>query len=144
MTQNVDSSERSLLNGYIDKISEVQRSIQELQTEINQIRRDARTDGFNMEAVNILSQIIAKSSHDEGVGLLQDIVEYAHQIGIKLDSVTVETEEKAVERNKTDEVETVSVSRFRAIESPVDRRFALLLQLGIGLAVAWMFIALLN
>ena len=144
MTQRIESKNRSLLNSHIEKISVLQSSIQDLQVEINEVRRDARTEGFNMEAVHILSQIVAKSSHDGGLGLLQDIVKYAQQIGVELDTVTVETNAETAETDTTSEDDAASVSHFKAIDAPIDQRFALLFQLGLGLGVAWMFIALLR
>jgi uncharacterized protein (UPF0335 family) len=144
MADNSKRPDRALLTSYIEKISAVQSSIQELNQENFQIRRDARADGFNMEAVNILSMIVSKSSHDGGLGLLQDVVQYAAEIGMKLDNVTVETESEVREKGTAFEYEAASASRFKRVETPLTRRFAFPFQLALGLGVAWMFIALLN
>jgi len=144
MTDSAEQPHRSLLPDYIERISALQRSTQELQAEMNQIRRDARADGLNMEAVNILSIVVSKSSHDGGLSMLQDVVKYAYEMGINLDSVTVETNPKASESDSTFRHEAASVSQFKASDTSIDERLAFLFQLGLGLGVAWAFIALLN
>lgn len=144
MTDKTDRSDSSLLSDYIENIAALQNSIQELSVEINQLRRDARADGFNMEAVHTLAQIVAKSPHDGGLGLLQDIVKYAHEIGLELEAVTVDEVER--ERNETDPAENgkdASPSLYRAVRTPIDSRLVYLFQLGLGLGVAWMFLSFL-
>jgi len=142
-TEHLDSS---LLSNYIENIATIQRSIQELQAEQAQLRTDARTDGFNLEAVQMLSQIVSKSAHDGGVGLLHDIVKYAHQIGLALDtvSVTVAVDSKENGTDTTMADNDMNPSSYRAIRKPIDRRLVYLFQLGLGLGVAWMFLSLLR
>lgn len=144
MTDNIDYSNRALLDNYIEKISAVQNSIQELQVEIGQLRRDARIDGFNMEAVHTLAQIISKSSHDGGLGLLRDILTYAQRTGIELETVNVQADPEAKEDSVNPKYEDASPSVYRTIHTLVDRRLVTLFQFGLGLGVAWMFISLLQ
>ncbi|MDH3379776.1 MAG: hypothetical protein OEQ39_22865, partial [Gammaproteobacteria bacterium] len=117
-TEHLDSS---LLSNYIENIATIQRSIQELQAEQAQLRTDARTDGFNLEAVQMLSQIVSKSAHDGGVGLLHDIVKYAHQIGLALDtvSVTVAVDSKENGTDTTMADNDMNPSSYRAIRKPI-------------------------
>jgi hypothetical protein len=69
-------------------MSAVQRMISEPQRELQQLRQDAKTDGLNVDALNLLVQVRSRSLPDGGARILNDLVEYAIGIGIQFDQVT--------------------------------------------------------
>ncbi len=88
MTEEFSSSKSSLLKHYIDDMSEAQRMISEPQGKLRQLRQDAKTDGLNVDALNLLVQVRSRSLPDGGTKILNDLVEYAIGIGVQLDQVT--------------------------------------------------------
>ena len=87
MTEEFTSSELSLPKHYIDQMSAVQRMISEPQRELQQLRQDAKTDGINVDALNLLVQVRSRSLPDGGTRILNDLVEYAVGIGIQFDQI---------------------------------------------------------
>ncbi|MFQ5784506.1 MAG: hypothetical protein ACE5H8_06750 [Alphaproteobacteria bacterium] len=52
--------------------------------ELNDLRREARSDGLNLDAVNALVPILAKYPHDKGAGVLNELIRYAGAFGTEL------------------------------------------------------------
>ena len=117
MTEESTSTESSLLKQYIDHMSGVQGMILEPQRELQQLRQDAKTDGLNVDALNLLVQVRSRSLPDGGARILNDLVEYAIGIGIQFDQVSPKpawehAEEQHVTSNLPEEQRT----------SPADQR----------------------
>jgi len=140
MAENADSPTRALLRSYIDRIANNQTSIQELQREINQFKQDARADKFNMEAVHILGQVISKSPHDNGVGLLTDILRYAQLTGVELDAIVAKHDDHAQEDDFIERTDPSDVFYSTTTNLSWNKRLSLILQLTLGIVVAGGFI----
>lgn len=83
-------------------MSAVQRMISEPQRELQQLRQDAKVDGLNVDALNLLIQVRSRSLPDGGARILNDLVEYAIGIGIQFDQVTPQhAREKAESQHAT-------------------------------------------
>ena len=144
MTENSGSPTPALLVSYIDRLVNVQTSILELQRETAQLRQDARADKFNMEAVFQLGLIVSKSPHDKGVRLLTDILRYAHQSGIKLDTVVAERDVSAPAQVQSEGDDRSEVSNFRPTHILFAERYSVIVQFALGVLVAGSFIWLLR
>ena len=88
MTEESTSTESSLLNHYIDLMSENQATIFESQRELQKLRQDAKMDGSSIEALNLLIQVRGRNLPDGGTKILNDLVAYAISIGIQFEQVT--------------------------------------------------------
>jgi hypothetical protein len=85
-----------------------QETIFESQRELQQLRQDAKIDGSNVEALNLLIQVRGRNLPDGGTRILNDLVTYAISIGIQFDQVTSQlpwehTERRPVTSNIPDE-----------------------------------------
>ena len=108
MPEDYTSTESSLLNHYIDLMSENQGAILESQRELQKLRQDAKMDGSNIEALNLLIQVRGRNLPDGGTKILNDLVAYAISIGIQFDRVTSRhareyTEEQHITSNLSEE-----------------------------------------
>ena len=147
MTENSGSSTPALVVNYVDKITDAQTSIQQLYIEINKLKKDAQVDKFNMEALHQLSLIVAKSPHDKGVQLLTDILRYAHQFGIQLDTVVAQNDvaaeaqdQAAQAQDQNERNDHSDVSHFTPTHPLFGGRLSLIVQFALGILVAGSFI----
>jgi hypothetical protein len=62
--------------------------ISESQQELQQLRQDAKTDGFSLDALNLLIQVRSRNLPDGGKRILNDLVAYATTSGIAFDQVS--------------------------------------------------------
>lgn len=88
MSEEFTNTESSLLKHYIDNLSVVQRMISEPQRELQQLRLDAKTDGLNVDALNLLVLVHYRNLPDGGSKILNDLVAYAISMGIQFDQLT--------------------------------------------------------
>jgi len=140
MTENTRPTKESLLESYLEKMAAVQVSVRELNAETNQLRQDARTDGFNMEAVHMLSIVRCKSPHDGGQALLRDMVKYAQQIGLELEMVAVQSDSASESADSNKEDENPNAYRYRGPLFAASKPTVIVLQLALGLAVSGAFL----
>jgi hypothetical protein len=134
----------TLLINYIDKLANAQTSIQEINHEIGRLRQDARADKFNMEAVHLLGIIIAKSPHDNGVGLLTDMLRYAKKSGIQPEKLVPEHNGLSKEQDHIDQNDSFDVSRFTSARTILGERSSLIVQFVLGIFIAGSLIWLLR
>ena len=87
MTDESINSKASLLEHYIDDMSEAQQMTLESQRELQRLRQDAKTDGLNVDALNLLIQVRSRTPPDGGTRILNDLVSYAISVGIQFDQV---------------------------------------------------------
>ena len=85
MTEAFSNSEPSLPRHYVDQMSALQRMVSESQQELQRLRQDAKTDGVNVDALNLLVLIRSRNLPDGGTRILNDLVEYAVDVGIQFD-----------------------------------------------------------
>ena len=119
MTEESTSTESSLLNHYIEVMSENQGTIFESQRELQKLRQDAKMDGSNIEALNLLIQVRGRNFPDGGARILNDLVAYAISIGIQFDQVT---SQHAFEQAENQHV-TSDLPREQPTNLPVQRLF---------------------
>lgn len=72
---------------YINQMAELQRVVLETQQALQQLRQDARTDGVSVDALNLLIQVRGRNLPDGGTRILNELVSYAHQVGIEFDQI---------------------------------------------------------
>ena len=84
---NHDADGEERLRSALERLTNIQKSILELNQEANQIRRHIRDFDVNIEALSILATVRTKDQKSDGVRLLSDISEYARQTGIHLDAL---------------------------------------------------------
>ena len=87
MTENSSTMDPSLLENYVEQMTGLSASVIDQQRDLAQLRQDAKTDGFNVDALNFLIQIRAKNFSDGGAEVLNDLISYASRSGIQLDLV---------------------------------------------------------
>ena len=97
-------------------MSGVQGMILEPQRELQQLRQDAKTDGFNVDALNLLIQVRGRNLPDGGTRIFNDLVTYAISIGIQFDQVTSQhawehAEKQHVTSNLSEEQRTSAVAQ---------------------------------
>ena len=99
-------------------MSEVQRMIFDPQIALQQLRQDAKTDGFNVDALNLLTQVRSKNPPDAGTRVLNDLVAYAISTGVEFDQIASKgtwerTENQHVTSNLAEEKQTSLASQRR-------------------------------
>ena len=73
------------LRELIDRMVSAKEAMNAQRDLLNDFRREARSDGLNMQALNPLIDILGENSHDRGSRTLNDLVDYARAAGADLD-----------------------------------------------------------
>lgn len=91
MTDQPTPPSPTLLSQYINDMSSDQGAIFDTQKGLQQLRQDARLDGYNVDALNLLIQVRGRNHPDGGSRILNDLVSYAMNAGIAFDNVIPHT-----------------------------------------------------
>ena len=75
-----DLDERVMV--YVERISALQKTIQELNGELNRLRQDARINGLDLEALNLVTSLRSRFPQDGGAGIVDNIIHYADLTGV--------------------------------------------------------------
>ena len=130
-TETVAGSEERLIQA-VERLAEIQRSIQELHREAIGVRTHIRDFDFNMDALNILATVRSKYDADGGTQLLQDLIRYARRtgtpIGVHEVDVIIGTPDEPVRA-------TVEPGMEHAAEGAPGGLLKLVSQLAVALAV---------
>ena len=88
--------EHTLVDGYIERMVDLQTKISEANKELQLVRQDAKINGIDLDALNFLVQVRSRNKNDKGVLVLTNLVAYAHVTGTPL-RVVVERDAPASE-----------------------------------------------
>lgn len=141
--------EWSKVKNYVDRLTEVQNSIRELNLDSRQIRTQARDDGLNFEVVATLSQIRSNNPHDDGEKFFNLLIKYAQHTGIRLKNVPdgIDNEPEREAGNKTDaEMRPLSIDHavYAEREDFLGDRTRVFLQFAVAMGVSLLFLWLLH
>ena len=70
---------------YVERIVELQATVSELNSQIGRIRRDARTAGVDIDALNFLIGIRVRYPTDKGAAVVDRVIEYADLSGVEFE-----------------------------------------------------------
>ena len=73
------------LRELIGEMLEAREAMNEQRDRLNDLRREARSEGLNMQALNPLIEIMGEYSHDGGSQVLNRMIAYAQTFGTALD-----------------------------------------------------------
>ena len=73
----------AVLSEYLERMVPLQGAITENVDRLNEIKRDARSDGVNLDALHALLPILIKYPHDKGASVLNEIIRYAEAFGVE-------------------------------------------------------------
>lgn len=73
------------LRELIGEMLEAREAMNEQRDRLNDLRREARSEGLNMQALNPLIEIMGEYSHDGGSQVLNRMIAYAQTCGTALD-----------------------------------------------------------
>ena len=108
------------VHDYLERMIPLQETNFENATLLNEIKREARSDGLNVDAINALLPILVKYRHDKGAAVINEIVRYAELHGA--DSIVsrgaVPTPEAAANASGTPSV-SASANAAREAEAEV-------------------------
>lgn len=91
------------LTAYIERIENLMEEIDGLKDDLKDLKAEAKGNGFNVQALTKLVAIRRNKRRAELESeLLNDLVLYAHAIGMPLDLVMPEDEQPAPETARTD------------------------------------------
>ncbi|MCI0564713.1 MAG: hypothetical protein MN733_40110 [Nitrososphaera sp.] len=128
---------------YIEEIVSLQRTMEEPQRRIQDLRHAARTDGLNIPALDFLTSCISRSPSDYGARLLNPLFQYAQLLGTTIDGLPPVTigELEARESQNMEESD-------RSTILPLTRRSPfwriITFQLSVGLAISFMLLSFLH
>ena len=72
-----DSTVRDCLR----RLVPLQEVAEETKDRLGEIKREARSDGLNLDALNALLPVIGKYPHDKGASVLNEVIRYAEAFG---------------------------------------------------------------
>jgi hypothetical protein len=78
-------TDQDTLRSLIERMVQAREAMNVQRDLLNDFRRDARSDGLNMQALNPLVDILGEQSHDRGSKVLSDLLSYARAAGTELD-----------------------------------------------------------
>lgn len=79
-----EGSEEKIIEGYLGRLVTLQQKVEQPRDEMNDLRREARAEGVNVEALNVLVPLISKYPHDKGAGVLKEVIRYAEIFGAEI------------------------------------------------------------
>ena len=71
----------AMVRDYLVHIVPLQEDLEETRDRLKEIKRDARSDGLNLDAINILVPVLGKYPHDKGAKVLNEVIRYAEAYG---------------------------------------------------------------
>ena len=81
--QEMENSNRIMV--YVERIVEIQQTVKELNSQVQSIRRDARSSGVDLDALNFLINMRFRHTVDQGASVVDHVIEYADAIGIEFE-----------------------------------------------------------
>ena len=66
---------------HLERLVALQGAAEDNRDRLNDIKREARADGLNLDAVNALLPLLAKYPHDKGASVLNEVIRYAEVFG---------------------------------------------------------------
>ena len=66
---------------YLERMVPLQVAFTNNIDRLTEIKRDARSDGLNLDALNALLPVLSKYPHDKGASVLNDVIRYAEAFG---------------------------------------------------------------
>ncbi len=82
--ENSKAAEEEIVHEYVDRMVALQQTMEQPRDELNDIRREARAGGLNVEALNVLVPLISKYPHDKGAGVLSEVIRYTEIFGAEI------------------------------------------------------------
>ena len=74
-------SSNAMMRDYMERLVPLQEIAEENKNHLNEIKREARSDGLNLDALNALLPVIGKYPHDKGARVLSEVIRYAEAFG---------------------------------------------------------------
>lgn len=74
-------SSNATVRDYLKRLVPLQGMAEDNRDRLNEIRREARADGLNFDAVNALLPLLTKYPHDKAAGVLNEVIRYAEAFG---------------------------------------------------------------
>lgn len=68
---------------YLERMVPLETDAVETRDRLNEIKREARSDGLNLDALDALLRILGKCPHDKGSSVLNEVIRYAEAYGTK-------------------------------------------------------------
>ncbi len=66
---------------YLERLVPLQEDWEETRDGLTEIKRDARSDGLNLDAINAVLLVLSKYPHDKGAHVLNEVIRYAEAYG---------------------------------------------------------------
>ena len=77
--------DQDALHELIVQMAEVKEAMNVQRDLLNALRREARSDGLNLQALNPLVEILGEDKFDRGSRVVSDLISYARAAGAELD-----------------------------------------------------------
>ena len=71
----------TMMRNYLGRLLPLQENAGAVRDSINEIKREARSDGLNLDAINALVPLLHKYPHDKGASVLKEVIQYAEMFG---------------------------------------------------------------
>ncbi len=142
------ASQEELIRKYLERMVALQIDLEGPRDELNDVRREARGDGLNLEALNLLVPLISKYPHDKGAKVLNEVMRYAEIIGaenLRPESLAAPrpagqpVSNDAAPPSENAEHPTAAPSRRKtATSAPLRRTSALLAAICLSIGLVWL------
>ena len=80
-----DAESEDRLTDALERLTNIQKSVVNLNQEANQIRRYIKDFDVNVDALNVLASVRSKDQQGDGSQILEDVTKYAHLAGIQIE-----------------------------------------------------------
>lgn len=138
----------SEVRDYLNRMVPLQEVAAENIERLNEIKRDARADGMNRDAINALLPVLSKYPHDKGASVLNEVIRYAEvfgagPIGSQANAITHRPRELGsnadVPQSATAEVPSPAISGRRSTASaPLRLSTQVVAALSLSIGLLWL------
>ena len=87
MKEENNAGNETQLAEVVERLTRIQKSLQDLQKEATDIRRHIKDFDINMDALNTLVSVRSRAGEDRGAQILVDLFRYARQTGTQLEAL---------------------------------------------------------
>lgn len=143
-----EATEDKTIGRHVGRMVTLQHELEQPRDGLNDVRREARADGLNVDALNALVPLITKYPHDKAAGVLNELIRYAEIFGAEIDASRTKAGTDRVSapisgtepaQSETSELRpAVASDRGAVADSPLRLSAEVLAAIGLTIGLIWL------
>ena len=135
-------NDAKLLEYYVERLSTLQASVQNLNQEMSRLRQDAKVNSVNLDALNFLSTMRTRHPNDYGGSVVDALIQYADSTGVDFERNPIRMEEES--QRDVEVAEPTAAERYRSEyvveDEEAESNFLVQLSVGLGITVLMLWL----